>query len=522
MGYPQQTRNVALSNASHCAEPQGLTSNQQLFRLNGSGNTRAFTDIVLSIFPAGFLVGVALGDLETSLLGFLPGKATLDTDFKIKAFPSSGTANIYSGRITYKKTLLWLIPITRTFTNKSFNSPSNVLFQDNFPGGVGPFYELLESSSNVESNFFARYNYNLDVVENVNFIPAVSALDVGSGATTLNTSDYTRTYTVNNRPSGSRAIPFDSFTTSFNTNATNEIHLSFNSRNGDWLADELNSASTSFDCGFICSPPSISGSNSICTTGNYSVSVPGGSSVTWSVSPSNAGTVTQNGSSTVFTKYSSFFGNFSIRATLSGGASDCGSTTVTKSVTAQGGISFTTQGPDQYGYLYVNVTGGSAPYVYRNYSGTLLTSNSSSVNLYWGCNPDRLFVDAQTQCGTATAFRLIYSGCGGFGASAVAVYPNPTSNEIFLAKVQDQTEVSASLSGIAETTLSSLGNSQNQRTFDDVTLQLYDYTGTMIKSKSYKKGMQELKLGLSDLKKGIYILRIIGKEVDETHQIVKE
>jgi hypothetical protein len=46
MGYPQQTRNISLSNASHCAETQGLSSNEELLDVSFDGNTSGLTDLI--------------------------------------------------------------------------------------------------------------------------------------------------------------------------------------------------------------------------------------------------------------------------------------------------------------------------------------------------------------------------------------------------------------------------------------------------------------------------------------------
>jgi hypothetical protein len=92
MGYPQQTRNIALSNASHCAETQGLISNQNLLNVTGNGSTSDLTSLVEFFLFLGPLVGDFFNDTPTFLLGFLPGNSSLDIEFRAKAFPSSGTA----------------------------------------------------------------------------------------------------------------------------------------------------------------------------------------------------------------------------------------------------------------------------------------------------------------------------------------------------------------------------------------------------------------------------------------------
>ncbi|TXD80676.1 hypothetical protein ESY86_20275 [Subsaximicrobium wynnwilliamsii] len=274
MGYPQQTRNIALSNASHCASGQGLASNEELVTVTGEGGTSVLTSIIELLFinfdP---LIGIALNDTSATLLGFLPGNSNLDLEFRANAFPSSGTARIYKGRLTYEKRFLWLIPITRTIFNKSKNSESGDKFIDNYPGGVTP-NGLAIAESDDEDNWFYNYDYNININLNFDFIPVTSALDVGSGNTNLDDNDYFRQYTSANPPTGDRSIPFVNFATSSNQNNNlNAEHISFNRRNGDWLAEELDADANIdlFNCTPFCTNTEITGDDVLCTTGIYSV-----------------------------------------------------------------------------------------------------------------------------------------------------------------------------------------------------------------------------------------------------------
>ena len=276
MGYPQQTRNIAISNASHCGNSQGLSSNQGLVTVTGEGGTSVLTSIIELLFiNLDPVVGIALNDVSAVLLGFLPGNSNLDIEFRANTFPSSGTARIYKGRLTYEKKFLWLIPITRTIFNTSINSQNGDKFIDNYPGGISP-NGLAIANNGGSSNWFYNYDYNIDVNLNFDFIPVTSALDVGSGNTNLNDFDYYRSYTSANPPTGSRAIPFVNFTTSSNqNNSLNAEHISFNRRNGDWLAEELDADATIdfFDCSAFCSDNGIRimGNKSICNSGSYNL-----------------------------------------------------------------------------------------------------------------------------------------------------------------------------------------------------------------------------------------------------------
>lgn len=290
-GYPQQTRNVSLSNASHCASGQGLTSNQELVTVAGNGGTSVLTSVLMYLFiNLDPLIGIALNDVSTTLLGFLPGNSNLDLEFRANAFPASGTARIYKGRLTYEKKLLWLIKITRTIFDKSVPSLASDKFIDNYPGGVTP-NALAIGESGTASNWFYNYAFNLNVNLNFDFIPVTSALDVGSGNTTLSNADYFAKYTAANPPTGIKAIPFINFTTSFNQNNTlNAAHISFNRRNGDWLALELDAIPNNqplFDCLNFCSNAQITGSSILCTTGTYTVTNEA-TIVNWSISEGNA------------------------------------------------------------------------------------------------------------------------------------------------------------------------------------------------------------------------------------------
>ncbi|MEM8927297.1 MAG: T9SS type A sorting domain-containing protein [Bacteroidota bacterium] len=535
MGYPQQTRNVALSNASHCAEGYGLSSNQQLFRINGSGSTKGLQDILFGTL-GGLFTGIATGDIATALLGVLPGNSKLEADFRIKAYPSSGTANIYSGRITYTKKLLWLIRITRTFTRRNFDSPSGVLLQDNFPGGSNLFINQLSSESGSGGNFFGNFGYNFDVVDDVNFITAVSALDVGSGATVLNASDYTRTYTQTNRPTGNRAIPFVNFTTSFNNNSENEIHLSFNSRNGDWLADELDNAASTFNCGFVCSSVAISGPSDFCSSATFSVPAANGS-VTWSISPSTALNFQQNQASTTFSQRNGYRGNVTITANISGAACGVPNVNVSKQIYVGRPLTYAGPVPDVCTNVFIQPETFTLPAspgadTYRlTSSSPFLTIDGSSSRTYtnaptpvnfMGTSPGTYTVTLQTtnSCGTSTvSFPVKVVSCGGGGF--FSVYPNPSNSGTFFIGERS----SESIGTLSAQTSSAWSNSssfgrESINKPEKYSFEIYDRFGRLLFEKRDQDWNGNIELNLERYGNGIYFLRILGKESEETHQIL--
>lgn len=324
MGYPQQTRNIALGNGSHCAEPFGMEPGQSLFRLHGTGSTRPFTDLLSFITDTGFLVGAALGDIPAALLGFLPGNTKLKTDFQVWAFPDGQSDKLYKGQIIYEKKMLWVLPITRTITENALTWEGQDLFLDNFPGGAMPFIGTINEFEEYESNFFATFNLSLETFPDINFVPTTSALDVGSNNAQLSTEDYLRIYSMVSPPPQELAIPFDNYTTTYNISGSNADHISFNRLNGDWLADELNLVGTSFDCSFLCTDLKIEGNSRLCQEELYYVDVGENTQVVWSSSNPDAAMPTDpNSAATNFiTAPNTYNEQITITATLT--AEGCG------------------------------------------------------------------------------------------------------------------------------------------------------------------------------------------------------
>ena len=365
MGYPQQTWNVALSNGSHCAQPYGMEPGQTLFRLYGSGATSPGTDILTFMSFKGALVGAAMGDIPAALLGFLPGQTKLKLDFHVWASPGGESNWLYKGWIQYEKKHLWLIPIMRTITNRTFSWEGSNLFLENMPGGTMPFINTINEFENYGDNFFASYNLNLEVAPASNFISTTSALDVGSNNVLLQPEDYLRTYTMNTPLPEELTIPFNNFATTYNVSGLNAPHVSFNRSNGDWLANELQEATTILDCTFLCSNQNkIEGSDILCDQEIYYVDVPGDAQVQWSSSDPDVATPTDpNSAATSFTTLvNTFQQEVTLIATLT--SQSCGGDPVVLQKVVQvgrPGLPSSLSGPEIVltGAL-VNYTGGPA------------------------------------------------------------------------------------------------------------------------------------------------------------------
>lgn len=230
--------------------------------------------------------------------------------------------------------------------------------------------------------------------------------------------------------------------------------------------------------------------------------------ITWSLSNSRASILSGQGTTSVVVKGNSS-GQVSLTATINYPGSGCGTLVETRSLQIGPSISFTWSGPGPYGQVDVNVTGGAAPWkFYRNGTTLIHTSYSSSTTVPFGCSGGSLEVRSTTSCGSASYTDIIYTTCG--GSFMYSVYPNPSSTEINVASVEETNNVSR------------LSVFEKESIKSNVRLTLLDFSGNPVLSKNFRTSTSELKMDVSTLSKGIYFLKIVGKEVDETHTVVIE
>lgn len=294
-GYPLQSRNVAVSNGAECGLDLGFQPGSTLLSIHGKGNTRFLTDLLL--IPG--LFGPILGNLSSIisvitlkpqfLLGVIPGKSTLSFDFLCRAQPVNATTQIYRGKITYTKTILWLVNVNTTITNRTKNAVTSVLAIDGLAGG---YYQLpVDFGSTAMQNVLIKYNATISGQPNFNFIPVVSALDIGGGNVTLQLADYKQKYRGSSPPLAPKASPFHSFITADfdNSFGRNEAHIDIKARNGDWTTAELNDAPAPapVSCCPVDLPISINGAQNFCGSSSYTIqNLPVDyTSIFWFVSP---------------------------------------------------------------------------------------------------------------------------------------------------------------------------------------------------------------------------------------------
>jgi len=314
---------------------------------------------------------------------------------------------VYKGKVSYTKKLFWFININVTLTNRSFNNPSAVnLPYDRYPGGRFELFGQINSIDifNDDDGNFTQFqadllnalvgsaNINFNTEDTFGFIPTPSALDIGGSLGIPLDDDYYYFYKYNiNKPQGFPFDPpFDNYTTSFTPGGENEEHISFNQRNGDWLASELDTISNNeqlFDCTYECEPSTIYGNSTICSSRSYSLSVVS-SNYNWVVSQSgNIVSVSGNGTPNLTLTRN---GNSSGLVTLSivpDGA--CGQSSFTATKTIWVGLpEAEVSGSDPRLDLNPTIYEHQDVVIYMQPIGDLYTLNSSNMEIDFGTNTD--------------------------------------------------------------------------------------------------------------------------------------
>lgn len=312
--YPKFSRNIAISNGNECAIDHGFAPSAQLIDITAESSPEFLADLLTVLYVP--LVGVLTNQIELAILSAIPGKSKFNFNFDISTSPNVGSTSrqVYFGRIRYRKNLLWIVPVQHTITERNKSAPSGVLPYDSFSGGS---FNLLNVTEDLPSFIAGDVNFLQD---SYGFIPVVSALDIKRNDQDVTPNDYLRTYAGGQTPEPALTSGFHNFIVDANTTAPiNSEHISFQARNGNWLAAELNAINNPgldpeiFDCSFVCEAMEIIGQPILCTEDTYTVDLKRDATVIWSAEP--AGIVTPTCTSCETTSFKNA-GNNGRRVTL--------------------------------------------------------------------------------------------------------------------------------------------------------------------------------------------------------------
>lgn len=521
LGYPSQAgiKNVAISNGSECGQTQTLSQGGSMVSLNAKVNTSLVGDILGMIagavgYPAYFSGQAGF------LLSVLPGRNSINVNIQANAQQDGGGNLAYSGKITYTKTILWVIPLSVTLTNRSFNNPSGIFPYETFAGDYYPFPNI---GSYVSSGWFGKYNVALSIAPTFGFVPTPSVLDLGSGSATLSESDYAVSYTQTSPPPQPKNTPFVNFITSFTPTTpgfpanNNEEHITYETRNGDWLVSVLGGSTPVADCTSLCQINSISGDQYDCNSGKtYSVTSYSNVVYTWTVT-NNLTIESGQGTASLQVQPTSGAGPGSATITLKmaiNGQSDCGTSTITKTVNI--GIeplvvnATVDRTPEPSGYQYLTATAtqldGTVP---SDYNWYLLVNNQPTTLIGTGltlsnypiapCTAIYYECQATTACGLSTYSSYAYNtNCSGSYAmtnQSVVIYPNPANQTMSVTNnnIPATTDPSGNPTGIVP---------------QSYQLVVLDNLGNTLLSRQNQNGSPTITFDTSNMANGHYFIHI--------------
>ena len=269
MGYPENTRNVAIASGSECAIGQAFAPYATLLDVNDGNTLNYFVGLAAAVFSRFTTLspGLTVGSPLTT-------KSRLRLDIALNALPDRQSQQIYQGRVYIRRTVAFFIKINTEITDQSLNSLASMLPLDSSPGGIfdiSEFGDLPDEVVGIPLEFTA---------ERFSFVPTTSALDIGGDGRTITTADLNARYS----PGTPTDTPFENY---FTNPAANEQHIQFTLDNGQWMLNEMQGTPTTISCLYACGDvttfPTLSGPEEVCSTETYQVQNTGGLPIQWRV-----------------------------------------------------------------------------------------------------------------------------------------------------------------------------------------------------------------------------------------------
>jgi hypothetical protein len=487
------------------------------------------------------MIGSAVSEYELVILGVLPGSSKYFFDLELRANPARFASNreVYWGKVRYEKKLLWLVPISHTITDRAKDTPSGDLPYDIYSGGFFDILDLLTTGDPNGIDLIDRLPANSLVNERYGFIPVVSALEIrntnGNDPTPF---DYLKSYSGGMPSDPNLQSGFNAFIV--DNQPFNNEHISFQVRNGNWLAAELeanipgNTLPELPNCSFVCDENSIIGSGLVCNTATYSINSPEITNIDWTITPANAGTITVNMFDVTQMTITRAFGyNGSVTLNASVDTNRCGNNIpLNKTIhfgrpTANGSVQVTgdsdlNPGPTDAAVFTVNTSNvrawDSIDWVIfsNSYPNASINFNIQST----GGSGKTVVVTAEsyTPEGNYTIQSRLTNSCGFYPvnktfyvneagdpqfyprlSSSYSVYPNPSKDIVNIDFIQDQ-------------------DFKEQTKEIKVSGELFDVLGrSKLKIDMQNNGAQ---INVSRLNPGVYVLKIyLGANI-ETHQVL--
>lgn len=241
-------------------------------------NFSAGTDLGSTFLPGilGLAIGIGLNDIVAGLLTVLPGTTRLNATFDIYPARSSGDL-VTRIRLQYKKTFLWIVPISKELFSYDRYYQSRY-FYDTYPGS---YYALTQDNQGLPITekdqmgipLIFDFGYNVKISPRIPFVPNSSALAYGDGIS-INPASFLSPPHGGDSPFGENYF-IHSFTHS---------HAIFTDDALGWITQRLSTSIVGPKVGY--------------NGARYSLSKATGS-VSWSTSDANIATINSSGILTV-------------------------------------------------------------------------------------------------------------------------------------------------------------------------------------------------------------------------------
>ncbi|MFT3948609.1 MAG: T9SS type A sorting domain-containing protein [Agriterribacter sp.] len=523
--YPVNIRCVAISDGNECAIDQEYTAGSALLYYDFDAKTRIGAEL-FDIFNGG-VVSATYGALTPAIPFVIPGKNRFHFTLDVRTLANGGGNRVYYGNMSYTKKVLWLVSVTLTVANKTYNAPTGLLPLDTYPGG---FYTISFGGlpNSVVNNSFQAFSSNFSIKYRFAYVHTPSALDIGGGNQTLTSTQYTARYIGATPPAAPYNTPFVNFTTAFNATGAqwdfdntakrrlnNQPHEWFFLRSADWLAAELNRTGTNpgpvTNCTAFCPPLNISGSTSLCTSATYSVPAITNAAYTWTAIPGNSVTFSGTGNSRTATRNANYSGNVTLTVTIT--VNGCGSVTPTLPIVAgtatPGPISWEWNAPPNRVHLYVDAVPNATSYQWY-LNGTLKSTTSS--------NTYNLPMSGNVSCGGFYYFGVKAVGsCGTSPESYVGatmpscdeglmISPNPTADNVKI--------------DLSTTNVTTAAKTTSSATAAIREVVVYDKLGVVRLRKKFSQANAVQTVSLSSLPNDVYTLQVFDGQTWRSGKIV--
>ncbi|MDA9554939.1 T9SS type A sorting domain-containing protein [Pelobium sp.] len=506
MGFPTLCRNIAISNGSECGSDQGFAPLTTIFSNTSSTSipyvydaASSWVQVIGGLFSNRPLIGLY------APLSIISTKSSFEIDFNAKALPDHGTDKIYNGTVGIKRKVLGLFNINANITNKNVYAQSYMLPLDSAPGGRADFSNA--SSLGIPSDFAT-----LVQVGGFGYIPTVSALDIGSGNTTIGTPQLYSAYSINNPPTSPYNTSFSSFVTAVgNTNGggnNNEDHVTFTPRNGSFLLKELQgNTNTPANCAVFCNTLTlIQGPAELCTSASYTISnLPTGTTLNWSLNPSSGvASLSTSGNTAILIPTGN--GTVQLSVTVN---STCGSIIISKAIVIGTpaptitSVKTSVTGEPTFYQFTASVIAGATYYWYVN--GVLEQSNTDNTfGWYYPCNSSiTIKCRISNTCGTSAYSNSITHTGECTRAGALVAYPNPANTTLTVQYLETDSTTNS-----------------NYISFNDKQVMLYNDKGKVMKEERLNATAKKVILDIRNIPNGTYYLHVKDEKETIKQQII--